>query len=113
MSHQTLFDCNGAGQITSVTDPLTHATSFAYAHGDLTTVTDPLNRTTSRFTDGGGRALSVTDPLNYVTAYTYDYLNQLTKVTDAKGRAISSCCLTGCRWRRRSHTAQSIFWPSC
>jgi RHS repeat-associated protein len=89
MSRQTLYDCNSAGQITSVTDPLTHATTFAYAHGDLTTVTDPLGRATSRFTDAGGRVLSVTDPLNYVAAYTYDALNQLTTVTDAKGKAIS------------------------
>jgi RHS repeat-associated protein len=85
----TNFDCNAVGQITSVTDPLSHTTAFSYAQGDLISSTDPLGSVSSRLVDDGGRVLSVTDPLNYVTSYQYDKLNQLTKVTNAQAKAIS------------------------
>src|SRR4249920_2007388 len=68
-------------KITSVIDPLTYATQFAYEGRDLVSVTDPLGRATRSFADGEGQVTSVTDPLNHLTRYGYDDLNRLTTTT--------------------------------
>ena len=44
-------------QVTSVTDPLNHTTTFGYdTHGALTSITDPLNHTTTLTPDATGPA---------------------------------------------------------
>lgn len=47
MNRTTSFNCNGAGQITQVTDPLSRSTLLTYAHGGLASTTDPLGKVTS------------------------------------------------------------------
>jgi RHS repeat-associated protein len=80
LSHQTSYTLNSAGQVTAVTDALQHTTRFEYDAGDLVKVTDPLNRSVTRFVDGAGRVASMTDALGRVTRYQYDALNQPKKV---------------------------------
>ncbi len=76
---------NRAGQITSVSDPQNHATTFKYDGADLVEVTDPTQKTTRRSVDAAGRVRGVIDPLGQRTLYDYDNLNRLTKVTDPIG----------------------------
>jgi RHS repeat-associated protein len=87
-------------QIQTITDPLTHVTTFGYdALGNLTTITDPRNKVTTLTYDSQGRPLTVKDPLNHTWTFTYDAadlatiknpLNQTTtRYSDAVGRLVS------------------------
>ena len=84
-------------QVATVTDPLTHTTTFGYdAKGNLTTITNALSKTTTITVDSQGQPLTITDPLSNVTTFTYevgdlikvkDPLNRETKrILDAAGR---------------------------
>jgi len=60
-------------QVASVTDPLTHTTTFSYdPAGNLETVTDHLNQTVVFGYNGEGQVTSVTDGENNVTQLTYE-----------------------------------------
>ena len=73
-------------RVTTVTDPLSHATTFGYTNGCLTSVTDALSHTDSIVCDSDGRPLTITDPLTH--ASTLGYLGtDLRSVTDALGRS--------------------------
>ena len=64
------------GDVTAVTDPLSHATSFGYdSYGNRTTVTNALSKTWTYAFDTKGRVTSVTDPLSHATSYTYSAAN--------------------------------------
>jgi len=78
------------GNRTSVTDALSHQTTFAYDAGDrLTTITYPDTTTTSFTYDIRGRRTSVTDQNGKTTSYAYDDADRLTSVTDAASHATS------------------------
>jgi YD repeat-containing protein len=108
------FDCDNAGLVTSISDPLSHTIAFSYAHGDLASVTDPLGRTSTRFNDGGGRLLESTNPLNETTSYSYDKVNRLIQITDPIGGQIGFVFdddgnLTQVNDDRRGSTSQTAF----
>jgi RHS repeat-associated protein len=80
-THEPVFQ-----QLSSIVDPLNHATSFAYdAAGCLDAITDGANRTTTFECNSAGQVTSMTDPLNHTTTFTYSH-GDLVAVTDALGR---------------------------
>jgi YD repeat-containing protein len=61
-------------RMTSVTDPLSHTTTFGYdANGNLTSTTNALNQTTTITSNESGQPTSITDPLNNTTQLSYDF----------------------------------------
>lgn len=89
--YQLAYDAYG--QVTTVTDPLSHATTLGYdAVGNLTSVTDPNSSTRTMYYDDYGNVTRTTNPLNKDTYYYYSYggcggcgggSQLLTKVKDA------------------------------
>lgn len=87
--------------MTTVTDPLNHATSISYTPaGLISSITDAQSNSTSFTYDARGNRLTSTDALSNTTNFTYDAMNRLTKVTqpdasatnfayDTRGRRIS------------------------
>ena len=82
----TSYGYNAAGELASVTDPVT-TTSYTYddAGRQLTTSQPDPNAgadlTTTTAYDADGNVLSVTDPKGNETDYTYDPLDKLSTVT--------------------------------
>jgi RHS repeat-associated protein len=73
-------------QITSVTDPLHHAATYAYdGSGNLISVTDQNGNATTYAYDPTGLLLHATDPLGNSTAISYDELGNPVSITDALG----------------------------
>src|SRR5438046_3758232 len=59
-------------QVTSVTDPLRHTTTFMYdTKGNLTSATDPLGNTSSFTYNPAGQVVTSTDPNGNVTQFAY------------------------------------------
>jgi len=106
------YQRNSGNLVTSVTDPLSNETTYAYdAMGNVTSitrlagtsnavttsmtyestfnhlasVTDPLSHTTSFAYDSKGNLTTVTDPLGHQTTYTYNTAGQPIAVSDALG----------------------------
>ncbi|MGH2459982.1 MAG: RHS repeat-associated core domain-containing protein, partial [Chloroflexota bacterium] len=88
-------------QLTSITDPLNHTTSFGYdSAGNLTTVTDPLSHQTTLTYNAAGEPLTTTDPLGHTIQFAYDggdlasvtdpLGNTSTRFVDAVGRLVST-----------------------
>ena len=75
-------------QLATVTDPLNHTTTYAYANGVLQSVIDPLGHQTSFAINANGQVASVTDALQHTTGFEYD-AGDLVKVTDPLGRSMS------------------------
>ncbi len=74
----TTYAYDNQGNVTSVTDPLMHATSNRYdALNRLVKVTDPGTGITQYGYNGIDQLVSVTDPRNLATSYTYDGLGNL------------------------------------
>jgi RHS repeat-associated protein len=74
------------GEMTSITDPLSHTTHFTYDdRGNRIGTTDALNHTVSRSYNGQGLVTSVTDALQNVTRLTYGG-GDLVALTDALQR---------------------------
>jgi RHS repeat-associated protein len=77
-------------QVTSVTDPLGHATTFTYDGAwNLTTATDALGHATTFSYNSAGQVLTVTDPLSHQTSFGY-YAGDLVSQTDPLGRTTSA-----------------------
>ena len=82
----TSYTYDAAGELRSVTDPVT-TTSYTYdAAGEQLTVSqtdpNPGAALAMKYTyDADGNVLSVTDPNGNVTSYTYDMLDQLATMT--------------------------------
>ncbi len=103
----TVYAHDKQGNLTTVTDPLNHATSYAYdalnrlteaidpkggttffgynAHDDLKSVTDPRNLLTAYKWDGLDDQLQVASPDTGVTANTFDAAGNVASSTDARG----------------------------
>jgi RHS repeat-associated protein len=97
---QTITDARGkvttlgyqatTADLLSVTDPLSHATSFGYdTLGRRTTVTDALNHTTTTAYDGRGRVSRITNHDGTYSDFKYDFGGRRTKVIDPLGRTTS------------------------
>jgi RHS repeat-associated protein len=80
----------GSSQISSITDDLGHQTTFSYHYpeGCLTQITDASNRSVSFTCTTTGQVKKIIDTLSNETVLSYA-LGDLTKVTDALGRATS------------------------
>lgn len=116
-----------ADELSTITDPWSRVTTFAYSSGLLASVTDNASRVTSITTDSQGRVTaitapdpdgsgslsapvtsygysgttrrltSVTDPLSHVTQIAYDFAGRLSSVTDAASTAFAFAI-----WQTRS-----------
>jgi RHS repeat-associated protein len=85
-------DTNHPGDVTSITDPNSHATTFTYdSQGDPASVTDAVSDKTTFVYDVLGQRSSMVSPRGnvqggtpsqYTTSYTYDPLGRLTLTTD-------------------------------
>jgi YD repeat-containing protein len=74
----TVFEYDGAGQVTAVTDPLGSRTSYRYdTRRRLIQIIQPGGVTTSLSYDRHGNLARVTDAEGHITAYTYDDLGRL------------------------------------
>jgi YD repeat-containing protein len=70
----------------TVTDPLSHTTTFGYdTKGNLITITNAVGKTTTLTVNAQGQPLTITDPLSNVTTLTYE-LGDLIKVKDPLNR---------------------------
>jgi RHS repeat-associated protein len=70
--------------------PVADTTATSYnADGEITSVTDPGGHATSYTHDGDGNLTQVTDPAGHVTSYTYDGDNEQTKITRPDGSSVS------------------------
>ncbi len=88
LSHATTFAYNNRGQRTTVTDALGHTTTTAYdGAGKVTRVTNHDGTHTDFKYDRGGRRSEVIDPLKRSTRYVYDLYGRLTTVIDPAGGA--------------------------
>jgi RHS repeat-associated protein len=78
----------GGERLASVSDPLSHTTSFTYdSRWNLLTATDPLTHTVTYTRDAQGRVLTMTDALNHTWTYAYSGAD-LASVTDPLGRVV-------------------------
>jgi RHS repeat-associated protein len=81
-SQTTTYGYDGNGNLTSVTDPLSHALSYSYdALNRRATTVDPNGKTTSYGYDATDHLTSVTDPRSLVTSYTFTGLDNLTAIS--------------------------------
>jgi RHS repeat-associated protein len=109
--YTTNYTTNAFGDVLTVTDPLSHVTTYGYDpnrnrtsvedqnnhttgysfdfDNELTLVTRPDSSTQATGYDGDGNVTSQTDGLNHATTYAYDALNRKTSVTDALNRMTS------------------------
>ncbi|MBI4556874.1 MAG: RHS repeat protein [Candidatus Hydrogenedentes bacterium] len=91
-SNGIVYAYDSYGQATSVTNPLSQATTFVYdARGNITSAKNPQDNETKLEYDDLGNVTKATDPNNKVTTYYYAYsgcggcggkTGQLTKVKD-------------------------------
>lgn len=83
-ARRNVFDA--ANRLAQAIDALSHATLFEYdGNGNATRVTDPRGNTSVRVYDALDRLEQVTDPLNGTTRYAHDPRGALTALTDPNG----------------------------
>ncbi len=107
-TYRTTYVPNVFGQVTSITDPLSHQTQQVYdADGNLHQVIDPLTHTTTYDYDVANQQITITRPdttdlhndywpdgslktqtdgAGNITSYAYDPLGRLSSTTDPKSR---------------------------
>jgi len=84
LTHATSIAYNQFGQPISVTDALNHTTTFEYDDvGNLSATVDPLGNRIMRFYDGVSRLLAIVDPRGKSAQFTYDNLNRITQIEDS------------------------------
>ncbi|GEM_PF-1882552 len=77
----TQFGYDSHGNLTQVTDPEGHATTYTFDDfGDLRRTVSPDSGTTDRTYDPAGNTLTETDALSATTTRTYDALNRLSTI---------------------------------
>jgi YD repeat-containing protein len=84
--NSTTYAYDGSGQLTRVTDALSHATALGYSSGLLQTVTDALAHTTTYLYDASRRLSGTIDPLGGRTTITYDANGNLRTSSDELAR---------------------------
>lgn len=85
LSHTTTFTRDAVGNVTAITDALSHQTILTYSpQGQPVTVTTPAGTTV--FGYDGGDLVSVTDPLGRTTTRFVDGLGRLRRVTSPLGQ---------------------------
>jgi|GEM_PF-441215 len=83
LSHATVFAYDQAGNIVSITDANSKTTRFTYdVMNRLKAVTDADSKVTTYSYDNIGNVISVTDPNNHTTTFAYDEQNQLISSTN-------------------------------
>ncbi|CAJ4445516.1 RHS repeat-associated core domain protein [Burkholderia pseudomallei] len=75
-------------QLASVTDPLSHTTTFSYTKGCLTQITNALGNSTTIQCNSAGQPISMQDALGNTGTFQYQGYD-LQNVTDALGRTVS------------------------
>lgn len=87
LSHVTAFLYDGNRNRTRVTDPNNHQTNYTYnADDELTAITRADTTTLGNGYDANGNLTSQTDGANQATTYTYDPLDRVTGTTDPNNR---------------------------
>jgi YD repeat-containing protein len=86
-SREESYDADG--DLTAVTDGLSHTTSYAYdSMGDLITETDPTGGGTTTYGyDLAGRMTSLTDPDDNTTTWTYTHADEVATEVNPLGFA--------------------------
>jgi YD repeat-containing protein len=82
-STTTIYDQEG--QVEGVTNSLGETIILSPERGDLSTITDPLGHTTTFTYNTGGSVIDVAAPMSTTTSYTYDSAERLMTVTDPLG----------------------------
>ena len=86
LSRVTSFDYDGVGNTTRITrldgTPVTTTMAYAGPFGQLTSVTDPLNHTSTFDYDQNGNLSTVSDPLQHETHFSYNSDGQVATVSD-------------------------------
>jgi YD repeat-containing protein len=84
------YTYDGAGQLATFTDPLTHTTTLTgYQRGLPTTVTYPDQTTEHIGVNEFGEVVSVTDQNGNATSYTYDSVGRLGQISYPAGDAVA------------------------
>ncbi len=93
---QTQYGYDGSGNLLSVTDALSHVTSYTYTlHGYVASAEDANGHITSFGYDGYFRLQTVTEPYvaaagkSYTLNYGYDTAGDLTTEKDARGNTVT------------------------
>jgi len=87
LGHATTFTYDSSGNLLTRTDANGNTTSFAYSSfGQVTQITDATHQTTALAYDAFGNLISVTDPLGNTTSTVYDALSRPIQTIDALGR---------------------------
>jgi RHS repeat-associated protein len=77
----TIYNYDGQGNLTSVTDPKGNVTTYTYnGFGEVITQSSPNTGTTTYTYDAVGNRITQTDARNITVTYTYDALNRLTGI---------------------------------
>ncbi|MBI1896903.1 MAG: Ig-like domain-containing protein, partial [Acidobacteria bacterium] len=87
LSHATTFGYDAKGNVTSITNPLTNQTTLTYnGAGQPLTVRNALQKTW-QFTYTSGDLTTVTDPLQRTTNQVIDFAGRVASVTNPFGQA--------------------------
>jgi RHS repeat-associated protein len=87
LSNTSTYSYDGQGRQLTAKDPLSHTTTSAYnLAGWLTAVTDADSNTTTYAYNADGWLTATTNPNSYTATYSYDAIGELTSVTDFNGR---------------------------
>ncbi len=90
LSHVTTFSYDALNRHTATTDALSHTTSYGYdAASNQTSVTNALSKTTTFAYDTASRLISETTPLNKTTTYTLNGAGEVTVITDPLNRTVT------------------------
>lgn len=87
--NQVITEYNALGQVTSITDPLGHTTTFTYVSGsnDVASRTDPLGHVWKYEYDSRGRRTVMENPLGEKTIVEYAAnTSRILQTTDGEGR---------------------------
>jgi RHS repeat-associated protein len=93
LSHQTTFTYDAFGNVTSITrmagtpDAVTTSFTFEPNFNQLASITDPLNHTTTFVHDANGSLTTVIDPLGHQANITYAANGLPVSIADALGNA--------------------------